>query len=42
MLKLIAALSMHLGGAGIAYSGGRDLTESEKKLEIMLQNLILQ
>lgn len=39
MLKLIAALCMILGGAGIGYAGSRELTEREKNLEILLQIL---
>ena len=39
MLKLIAALCMILGGAGIGYVGSRELTEREKNLEILLQIL---
>ena len=41
MLKLIAALCMILGGAGIGYAGSRELTEREKNLEILLQILFL-
>lgn len=41
MLKLMAALCMILGGAGIGYAGSRELTEREKNLEILLQILFL-
>ena len=39
MLKLIAALCMILGGAGLGDAGRRELTEREKNLEILLQIL---